>query len=171
DGCVNDGTQMWRPEASYRSSVPHQLDAHLRRYLSDGAYAGLPVYVGEYSDKDGVTGHDEWIRDTVKALNKHGLSRAWWQYHTTDPNSATDFDTWRWFRWMPLLRSASASSPPPTQPEPVLPNPKLTPGAYNTSVRQRTIRKTICARGWVAKVRPPASYTDALKLQQMADYG
>ena len=53
----------------------------------------------------------------------------------------------------------------------MVPNPKLTPGAYNTSVRQRTIRKTICARGWVAKVRPPASYTDALKLQQMADYG
>jgi hypothetical protein len=53
----------------------------------------------------------------------------------------------------------------------VLPNPKLTPGAYNRKVRQGTIRKTICARGWTNKVRPPASYTNALKLAQMTQYG
>ncbi len=40
----------------------------------------------------------------------------------------------------------------------------------DTSVRQKTIKKTICRSGWTAKIRPPVSYTNALKLQQMAQY-
>jgi hypothetical protein len=47
----------------------------------------------------------------------------------------------------------------------------LTPGAYNPSVRQSTIRRTICVPGWTRTVRPPASYTNALKLKQMPLYG
>ena len=172
NGCVNDGVEMWKSRASYRSSVPSQLDAHLKRYLSDGADAGLPVYVGEYSDKAGATGHDRWIRDTVSVLNKHGLSRAWWQYHTIDPNSATEVETWRWFPWVPLLRSGTTAAPPTSTPtERVLPNATVTPGAYDAAVRQRTVDKTICARGWARRVRPPASYLNALKLEQMAQYG
>ena len=41
----------------------------------------------------------------------------------------------------------------------------------NPDVTQDTIDSTICVSGWTATVRPPASYTTALKIQQIADYG
>jgi hypothetical protein len=53
----------------------------------------------------------------------------------------------------------------------VLPIESLTPGAYNPNVRQKTIKKTICVTGWTAKIRPPVSYTNALKVRQMQRYG
>jgi hypothetical protein len=49
--------------------------------------------------------------------------------------------------------------------------PSLTPGALNPDVTQATIRQTICSRGWTKTVRPPASYTSALKLVQIREYG
>jgi len=49
--------------------------------------------------------------------------------------------------------------------------PALTPGALNPDVTQRSIRATICSRGWTKTVRPPTSYTSALKLVQMRRYG
>jgi hypothetical protein len=52
----------------------------------------------------------------------------------------------------------------------VLPDPMLAPGAINPEVTQASITKTICVRGWTKTVRPPTSYTNALKLQQMRDY-
>ncbi|NUQ95538.1 MAG: hypothetical protein HOY79_02890 [Streptomyces sp.] len=52
-----------------------------------------------------------------------------------------------------------------------LPDPTCQPGAYNPDVTQDTIGSTICVSGWTATVRPPASYTTPLKVQQIADYG
>lgn len=52
-----------------------------------------------------------------------------------------------------------------------LPDPKCTPGALNPDVRQDTIRQTICKPGWTSTIRPPASYTDKLKIQQIKQYG
>jgi len=49
--------------------------------------------------------------------------------------------------------------------------PALTPGALNPDVSQATIRSTICSRGWTKTVRPPTSYTSALKIVQMRRYG
>jgi hypothetical protein len=46
-----------------------------------------------------------------------------------------------------------------------------TPGVVNPAVTQGTIGATICRRGWTATVRPPTSYTNALKLRQMLAYG
>ncbi len=46
-----------------------------------------------------------------------------------------------------------------------------TPGALNADVTQATISSTICRRGWTRTVRPPVSYTNALKLRQMGQYG
>ncbi|MGH3866525.1 MAG: hypothetical protein ACRDQ4_10385 [Pseudonocardiaceae bacterium] len=46
-----------------------------------------------------------------------------------------------------------------------------TPGALNPDVTQDTIHSTICAPGWTDTVQPPASYTTALKLRQMRDFG
>jgi hypothetical protein len=49
--------------------------------------------------------------------------------------------------------------------------PSLTPGALNPDVTQTSIRQTICTRGWTKTVRPPTSYTNALKLVQIREYG
>jgi hypothetical protein len=38
----------------------------------------------------------------------------------------------------------------------------------NPAVTETTIRSTICVSGWTARVRPPTSYTEPLKLGQMA---
>jgi len=38
-------------------------------------------------------------------------------------------------------------------------------------VRQSTIKKTICKSGWTKTIRPPTSYTNSLKIQQMVLYG
>ena len=48
---------------------------------------------------------------------------------------------------------------------------RCTPGAVNPDVTQDTIRNTICAPGWTDTVQPPVSYTSALKLQQMREFG
>jgi hypothetical protein len=46
-----------------------------------------------------------------------------------------------------------------------------TPGALNPDVTQATLNSTICVRGWTKTIRPPTSYTNALKQRQMRDYG
>src|SRR5919204_2531027 len=46
----------------------------------------------------------------------------------------------------------------------------LTPGVRNPDVTQATISQTICRHGWTATIRPPSSYTDQLKVEQMEDY-
>ena len=52
----------------------------------------------------------------------------------------------------------------------ILASATLTPGVLNPAVTQATIRSTICTRGWTGTVRPPTSYTGALKLKQMTLY-
>jgi len=37
----------------------------------------------------------------------------------------------------------------------------------NPEVTQANIIQTICVRGWTATIRPPSSYTDTLKRQQL----
>lgn len=89
----------------------------------------------------------------------------------------------------PVTDTPSFAAPSPTVPPSVtaaaptgtasadaafLPNPALTPGAVvpalNPSVTPATIGQTICVSGWTATVRPPATYTDALKVSQIAAY-
>jgi hypothetical protein len=53
----------------------------------------------------------------------------------------------------------------------IVADPVRTPGVLNPEVTQANIRSTICRRGWTATVRPPVSYTNALKAKQMAEYG
>jgi len=50
-----------------------------------------------------------------------------------------------------------------------LPDPKLTPGVINPNVTQANIYETICKTGWTKTIRPPASYTNRLKLKQMQE--
>lgn len=45
-----------------------------------------------------------------------------------------------------------------------------TPGVLNPVVTQATIASTICRRGWTKTVRPPVSYTNALKARGIRQY-
>ena len=51
------------------------------------------------------------------------------------------------------------------------PNPSLTPGALNPAVTQATIDSTICVSGWTGTIRPSESFTNALKVKQIGQYG
>ena len=51
------------------------------------------------------------------------------------------------------------------------PDPSCTPGVIDPAVTQGNIKKTICVKGYTKTVRPPVSYTDALKVQQISEYG
>jgi hypothetical protein len=53
----------------------------------------------------------------------------------------------------------------------ILADPRRTPGVLNPNVTQANIRSTICRHGWTATIRPPVSYTNALKAKQMKQYG
>ena len=53
----------------------------------------------------------------------------------------------------------------------ILADPARTPGVLNPDVTQANIRSTICRHGWTATIRPPVSYTNALKRRQMRQYG
>jgi hypothetical protein len=53
----------------------------------------------------------------------------------------------------------------------VLPDQACTPGAVDPAVTQSNIDTTICKDGWTDTVRPPESYTEPLKRQQMVAYG
>lgn len=48
-----------------------------------------------------------------------------------------------------------------------LPNIKLTPGLVNPNVTQANIKSTICVSGWTATVRPPVTFTNKLKYDQL----
>src|ERR1035437_7471041 len=53
----------------------------------------------------------------------------------------------------------------------VLPDPSCTPGAIDPKITQDNIDQTICKTGYTKTVRPPVSYTNKLKRQQITDYG
>lgn len=78
---------------------------------------------------------------------------------TTPPTTATEPTV--------TLPTSTTTTPPAL----ALPIKSLTPGVYNAAVRQKTIDKTICVKNWTKKIRPPVSYTNALKLMQMQQYG
>jgi hypothetical protein len=46
----------------------------------------------------------------------------------------------------------------------------LTPGVLNAAVTQSNIASTICRHGWTRTIRPPVSYTNALKVKGLRQY-
>jgi hypothetical protein len=83
---------------------------------------------------------------------------------TTPPTTATETTSTQ------STTTTTATTPGPGLPSIILPDPKITPGRLNPSVRQSTINKTICKSSWTKTIRPPVSYTNALKIQQMVLY-
>ena len=51
------------------------------------------------------------------------------------------------------------------------PDTACTPGEIDASVTQSTIQTTICVSGYTKTVRPPTTYTNALKVRQIREYG
>ena len=69
-------------------------------------------------------------------------------------------------------------SPTPASPSPLachsangLPDRACTPGLADPRVTQDNIHTTICMGGYTKKVRPSTRYTNALKVQQIQQYG
>jgi hypothetical protein len=46
----------------------------------------------------------------------------------------------------------------------------ITPGVLNVGVTQANIGSTICRHGWTRTIRPPVSYTNALKAKGLRQY-
>lgn len=83
-----------------------------------------------------------------------------------------------WFlrRQIHSLSTRSPVSSDPVQsrvgPPDIYPDPARTPGATNPDITQENIRETICNPRWSTKsIRPQASYTNRLKIEQIAEYG
>ena len=56
-------------------------------------------------------------------------------------------------------------------PADIYPDPERTPSATNPDITQDNIEKTICNPRWSTKsIRPPASYTNHLKVEQVREY-
>jgi hypothetical protein len=53
----------------------------------------------------------------------------------------------------------------------VLPDSNCTPGVTNPDVTQDNIDSTICHAGFTKTIRPPVSYTNRLKREQIQEYG
>ena len=66
---------------------------------------------------------------------------------------------------VPELASASCHA------KGLLPDPTCTPGSANPNVTQANLDQTICVSGYTKTIRPPVSYTNKLKAQQMLEYG
>lgn len=69
-----------------------------------------------------------------------------------------------------------AHTPAPTALSPCrargdLPDPVCTPGVPDKRVIQSNIATTICVPGWSKKIRPPVSYTQPIKVRDIAAYG
>jgi hypothetical protein len=80
----------------------------------------------------------------------------------------------------PVPRHSVAAVPPPPSrschatsrdPAKARPDHKCTPGATNLAVTPANIHSTICRSGYIRRIRQPADYAEALKRQQIREYG
>ena len=66
----------------------------------------------------------------------------------------------------------SRSREPRIGPRDIYPDPIRTPGATNPDITQDDIQETICNPAWSTRsIRPPARYTNELKIEQLRRYG
>jgi hypothetical protein len=71
-----------------------------------------------------------------------------------------------------VLRSRHSADIVRVGPAEIYPDAARTPGAANPAITQDNLFQTICSESWSTKeIRPPSSYTSALKRRQMRDLG
>ena len=106
DGYAADGRQAGRyvfdGRTGYPAPDPRALRAHLLVQLDRTRHERIPMWVGEFGIGDGVAGHDRWIADQTALFDRYGLGRAWWEYHTDGPLSATTA-AFAWKPWVDLI--------------------------------------------------------------------
>ena len=97
---------------------------------------------GTYSDSTHVQG----------TCSQHGGVKTWIHYPSSLANTPV----------APIVTTGDAA---------YLPKPVWQPGSDNPNVTQDNIQSTICVTGYTSTIRPPVSYTDNLKVQQIKQYG
>lgn len=120
---------------------------------SNGVIDGTPQSAGQFTFDVGVS--DQQIPPTVGFASTFTLT-----IPINTPAAATS-----------TTGETTTTPVPNPKPKLILPNRTRTPGATNPVVTQATITKTICVSGWTARVRPPVSFTNTLKLRQIKQYG
>ena len=71
-------------------------------------------------------------------------------------------------RTSPVVAAVPAHTGPPD----IYPDPVRTPGIINPEITQENISETICNPHWSTRsIRPAASYTNRLKVEQIGEYG
>ncbi len=149
DGYAADGRQKGRyafdGRTGYPTPDPAALRAHLLVHLRKTRAAGIPMWIGEYGIGDGAPGHDRWIADQTALFARYGLGRAWWEYHTTGPLSATTA-AFAWKPWVGLLvaRRAGRGRPRPRR------SPRVGPAASAGHVAARGRTVVVAAAGDIA---------------------
>jgi hypothetical protein len=105
-----------------------------------------------------------------KADNWTAFTNGYWTWINGPDGLVKRLNTER-FAWeanpdgLPLAGAPARLGPPDAYP------PASSPGAIDPTVTQANIATTICVSGYTATVRPPVSYTDPLKAQQIAALG
>jgi hypothetical protein len=90
-----------------------------------------------------------------------------WESYLTKKLSRKSFVITAGFLTAATIGLAACSANGPYTEANGLPNPLLTPGLLNPAVTQANIHSNICIVGWTATVRPPVSYTNQLKYNQL----
>jgi Cellulase (glycosyl hydrolase family 5) len=96
----SDGT------TGYKAANKAALASHLQVQLNTAKAQKLPVWIGEFGIGNGLTGHDQYIKDKVALYKSKGLGYAWWEYYSdggNGPFSMVDAND-RWRSWVGLLR-------------------------------------------------------------------
>jgi hypothetical protein len=109
-GCGQAGRHAYDGRTGYQPHAAGELRAHLQAYEDALAPAGLPLEVGEFGMGVLAPGQLSWIRQMTRLFDRLGLSRAWWEYHTSADASglsATDAHG-RWRRFTRLLTGPRA---------------------------------------------------------------
>lgn len=70
-----------------------------------------------------------------------------------------------------LVHAPSGLHAPAARTPSSLPDPSVTPGAFDPRVTQENIHETVCVPGWSAKVRPPESITELRKKKALRESG
>jgi hypothetical protein len=96
------GDYTFDGRTGYPTPDPAALRAHLDVTLAKLRQVGLPLWIGEFGIGDGAPNHDRWIADQTAIFARLGLGRAWWEYHTSGPLSATAADL-SWKPWVDML--------------------------------------------------------------------
>lgn len=117
--CWRAGDYASDGHTGYDTTDPIALRRHLEHYTRVLAQQRIPLYIGEFGMGDRARNRDEWLDEMRGLFDEHQLSRAWWEYRTTDGGSfsATDRDG----NWRPFVDKLVARPRFPVTLPPVVP--------------------------------------------------